>query len=244
MPREFFWQNTSRADCLHYIDLLAQKRIADAKAIEDSGLVSDATYETETAGPDRNFVTVNPERLLAMLRGEEVLEVPIDSRIRFHPGKKRYTSNDLDAAIFDDAVTDAYYTRIRKMVGEGRPIFVVSMPDEKHTLEKYGHRLVDAKMHSGMNLDVACEEAGVGEDTIQIPVAPAPVAEVVVASIQHGTHMETVTLITGNNQTPYFVRRLLRDQLLLWSGTAFKAEGPWTEYHKDTARLTALGIDP
>jgi histidyl-tRNA synthetase len=36
---------------------------------------------------------------------------------------------------------------------------------------------------------------------------------------------------------------LLRDQLLLWSGTAFKAEGPWTEYHKDTARLTALGID-
>ena len=244
MPREFFWQNTSRNDCNHYIDLLAQKRIVDAKALEEKGLVTEAIYDT--SGPDpslRQFVTIKPARLLAMLRGEEVLEVPVDARIRFYPEGRHYTANDLDAAMFSDEMNEAYMQALRRMVGENRPIYVLSTPSERKLLDKYGFRLVDAKMHSGANLDIAREEAGLGGETGEAFVpAPAPVTETPVTSIPHATYTETVSLITGNGQTPYFVKRLLRDQHLLWSGTSYDASGPWTEYHRDQSRLTALNI--
>lgn len=241
MPRDFSWQNTSRLDCSHYIDLLAKKCIADAKALEDKGFVTDIIYETEALGENRPHVTIMPERLMAMLRGEEVLEVPVDAVIRFGNSSKKFNLNYVEAALFSKEVTEAYFQRLRKMVGEGQPIVAIATLDEKSLLEKYGMRLMDAKTHSGVNLDIAREEMGLSETSIQ-HAAPAPVAEVVVSSIQHDTHTETVTLITANNQTPYFVRRLLRDQVLLWSGTSYTAEGPWTEYHRDAARLHALNI--
>lgn len=243
MPREFFWQNSSKVDCNHYIDLLARKQIADAKAIEYQGLVKDIAYDT-SASPDRPFVNIHPARLLAMLRGEEVLEIPLDARIRFKPNNNHYTVNDVDAAIFSKEMTEEYLRTLRRMVGDGRPVIAVATPEEKKLLEKYGFRLVDSKMHSGANLDIAREEYGLvspSEETSGIP-APAPVAETQVASVTHATHTETVSLITGNNQRPYFVKRLLRQQHLLWSGTSYEADGPWTEYHRDQSRLTALNI--
>lgn len=242
MPREFIWQNTSKVDCNSYIDLLARKQLADAKVIENNGLVADQIMD-HSAEPDRPFVTVTPARLLAMLRGEEVLEVPMDARIRFKPTQAHYTLNDLDAAIFGKELTEEYVRTLRRMVGEGRPIIAISTPEEKKILEKYGYRLVDSKMHSGANLDIAREDMGLANDnTGEVFQAPAPVNETSVSVVEHGTHTETVSLITGNNQTPYFVRRLLREQYLLWSGTSYEANGPWTEYTRDTSRLTALGI--
>ena len=245
MPREFFWQNSSKNDCCHYIDLLARKRIADAKTIEESGMAKELVYDNSTPNPeDRPFVNIHPVRLLAMLRGEEVLEVPIDARIRFKPagGKGSYTSNDVDAAIFGDELTEEYLRTIRRFVGEGRPIIASAMPSEKVLLEKYGFRLIDEKMHSGANLDIARDELNIPATGVEMPVSPAPVAETPVSSIAHPSHTETVSLITGNNQRPYFVRRLLRQQHLLWSGTSYQADGPWTEYHRDQSRLTALNI--
>lgn len=243
MPREFLWQNTSRGDCCHYIDLLARKEIAAARAIQEQGLVADIVFETETAD-DRPFVTIHPTRLLAMLRGEEVLEVPLDARIRFIPdsGKGHYTANDVDAAIFSKEITEEYLRALRRLIGEGRPVMVLPMIEEQATLEKYGFRLTDAKLHSGFNLDIAREVNG--QQANETSGAPAPVDETSVTTVEHGTHTETVSLITGNEQRPYFVRRLLRQQHLLWSGTSYHADGPWTEYHRDTARLIALHINP
>lgn len=240
MPRDFVWQNSSQADCNHYIDLLARKQIADAKAIEDKGLVKDLIYDNAVA-EDRPFVNVHPARLLAMLRGEEVLEVPLDARIRFVMGHKHYSVNDVDAAIFTKEMTEEYIRSVRRMVGEGRPIMVMSGPEENEILERYGFRLVDSKMHSGANLDIAREAMGI-DASVEMTPAPAPVNETSVSSVDHGSHTETVSLITGNDQTPYFVRRLLREQYLLWCGTSYNADGPWTEYSRDASRLTALGI--
>lgn len=241
IPREFIWQNSSRVDCNHYMDLLCQKRIAEAKAIEEQGLVKDAVYDPG-ASEDRPFVNIPPVRLLAMLRGEEVLEIPVDARIRFKPHTNHYTVNDIDAAIFSKELTEEYLRSLRRLVGEGRPIIAVNTPEEKTLLAKYGFRLIDDKMHSGANLDIAREEYGA--DISQTSPAPAPIDETPVSIVQFNTHTETVTLITGNNQRPYFVKRLLRNQHLLWSGTSFQADGPWTEYTRDTSRLTALNITP
>lgn len=247
MPREFYYQNTSRFDCNNYIDMLAQKRIADAKACEDKGLVTDLVYEPGAAdSSDRPFVNVTPERLLALLRGEEVLEVPIDARIRFKPLHNRYTSNDVDAAIFANDLTEEYYKVLKKRVGEGMPIVAVHTPEELELLEKYGFRLIDSKMHSASNLDIACESLGItaNQQAVHTNAPPAPIDEIEISSEAHRTHTETVTLIAGQGRNPYFVRRLLRDQYLLWSGTSFTANGPWTEYYRDQARLTALDITP
>lgn len=242
MPREFLWQNSSKMDCNHYIDLLVRKQIADAKVLEDQGLVKDAVYDTNNL-PDRPFVNVHPVRLLAMLRGEEVLEIPMDARIRFKPHHNHYTVNDVDAAIFGKELTEEYIRSLRRIVGEGRPIIAVNTPEEKELLAKYGFRLVDSKMHSGANLDIAREECG---GTLASPVetsaAPAPVNETPVTAEDFGSYTQTVSLITGNGQRPYFVKRLIRQQHLLWCGTSYSANGPWTEYHRDQSRLTALGI--
>ncbi len=250
MPREFAWQNTSQQDCMHYIDLLAAKKLIEAKEIEKSGLVIDTLFDNLSPSPaDRPFVTVTATRLLAMLRGEEVLEIPIDAKIRFKPDAKHYTVDDVDAAIFAPALTEAYISQIRKMVGEGTPIFAVGMPGERAMLDKYGFSMRDDKMHSGMNLSIALENAGLKSPAYPFKNEPAkpssgPSEETEVSSEDHKTHTETITLITRLNQTPYFVRRLLRDGYLLWSGTSFAPTGPWTQYSSDPARLTALGIRP
>ena len=238
IPREFFWENTSKADCCHYIDLLAAKRLNEAREYDERKLATEHIYDKGSSG-DRPFVNVSAQRLIAMLRGEEILEVPIDARIRFAQANGRYTSNDIDAAILGPELLEEYLKSIRRMVGDGVPILCVQMPEEKELMEKYGARLTDSVMHSGFNLAIARGETPQGE-----PVAPAPppVQETEVRSAEHGTHTETVSLITGNDQVPYFVRRLIRDQHLLWCGTSYDASGPWSEYHRDASRLVALGI--
>jgi hypothetical protein len=243
IPREFYWENTSRSDCNHYIDLLAQKKLLDAQVFEKQKLATEHVYER---GPEaeRPFVNVNAQRLIAVLRGEELLEVPVDARLRFIPKKGRYTSNDIDAEMLGDELTEEYFKAIRRMVGEGVPVFCAQMPSEKDMLEKYGYRLTDDVMHSGFNLAIArgtpCRD---NSDERPVSAPPVPVSETDVSSIHHKTHTETVSLITGNAQVPYFVRRLIRDQHLLWCGTSYDASGPWSEYQRDQSRLTALGIE-
>jgi hypothetical protein len=241
MPREFIWENTSRGDCNHYIDLLAQKKLIDAQVFEKQKLAVDHVYERGSAD-DRPFVNINAQRLIAMLRGEELLEVPIDARIRFVPPKGRYTANDVDAEILGKELTEEYIKSIRRMVGEGAPILCVQMPDEKALMEKYGARLTDEVMHSGFNLALARGTPCRDEDEPVPTAPPVPVSETTVSEVDHETYTETVSLITANEQVPYFVKRLIRDQYLLWCGTSYDAKGPWAEYSRDQSRLTALGI--
>lgn len=242
MPREFIWENTSRGDCNHYIDLLAQKKLIDAQVFEKQKLAVDHIYERGSAD-DRPFVNINAQRLIAMLRGEELLEVPIDARIRFVPPKGRYTANDVDAEILGKELTEEYIRSIRRMVGDGVPILCAQMPDEKALMEKYGARLTDEVMHSGFNLALARGTPSRDEnETTPVAAPPAPVSETTVSETHHDTYTETVSLITGNEQVPYFVRRLIRDQHLLWCGTSYDATGPWSEYQRDQSRLAALGV--
>jgi len=245
IPREFFWENTSKADCCHYIDLLAAKRLNEAREFDDRKLATEHTYERGD-GADRPFVTVSAQRLIAMMRGEEVLEVPLDARIRFALPNGKYTANDIDAAILGPELMEEYIKSIRRLVGEGVPIMVAQMPEEKELMDKYGARLTDTVMHSGFNLAIA--RGGFPQHEVPAPdvaaaaAAPAPVQETEVRKAEYGTHTETVSLITCSNQVPYFVKRLIRDQHLLWCGTSYDASGPWSEYHRDSSRLTALGI--
>jgi hypothetical protein len=242
IPREFFWENTSKADCCHYIDLLAAKRLNEAREFDERKLAIEHVYDKGT-GDDRPFVNVSAQRLIAMMRGEEVLEVPLDARIRFSLPGGKYTANDIDAAILGPELMEEYVKSIRRMVGEGVPILCVKTPAEKELMEKYGARLTDSVMHSGFNLAIA-RGGNLGEvsDVGPSAPAPAPVQETEVRENDHGTHTETVSLITGNDQVPYFVRRLIRGQHLLWCGTSYDAAGPWSEHQRDEARLSALGI--
>jgi hypothetical protein len=241
IPREFYWENTSRSDCNHYIDMLCAKKLIDAKVFEEQKLAVDHTYE-RGSGEDRPFVTINAQRLIAMLRGEEILEVPVDARIRFVPPKGRYTSNDVDAEILGKELTEEYFRAVQRSVGEGRPIICINMPDEKETVEKFGFRLNDEYMHTGCNLAIARGTPSRDENEPVPEAPPVPVSETSVSEVNHGTYTETVSLITGNEQVPYFVKRLIRDQHLLWCGTSYEAKGPWAEYTRDQSRLTALGI--
>lgn len=241
IPREFYWENTSRSDCNHYIDMLCAKKLIDAKVFEEQKLAVDHTYERGSS-EDRPFVNINAQRLIAMLRGEEVLEVPIDARIRFVPQRGRYTSNDVDAEILGKELTEEYFRALQRTVGAHGPIVCLKMPDEKETVEKFGFRLSDEYMHTGCNLAIARGTPSRDENEPAPAPSPAPVSETSVSDVDHGAYTETVSLITGNEQVPYFVKRLIRDQHLLWCGTSYEAKGPWSEHTRDQSRLTALGI--
>lgn len=240
LPREFFWESTSVEDCGQYIDLLCLKKLIEAKKFEDAKLATEHVYTSESLEKS-NYVNISPVRLMALLRGEEILEIPITSRIRFVASNKRYTVNDIDAEIFGKEMTEAYFNALSHAVQNGKPIAVVSNLSEKITARKYGMNLVDHRSTSGCNLALNAELVPEGE-TLQDVSSPSPVEETIVSSIEETTHTETVSLITGQGTRPYFVRRLMRGQHLLWCGTSYTATGPWTEYQRDNSRLTALKI--
>jgi hypothetical protein len=238
LPREFFWESNSVEDCSQYIDLLCLKKLIEAKKFDDAKLATEHVYASERLEKS-NYVNISPVRLMALLRGEEILDIPITSRIRFVVSNKRYTVNDIDAEIFGKDLTDAYFNALTNAVQNGRPVAVVSNLTEKNTARKYGLNLVDHRSTSGCNISLNAELA---PESQEVSYSPSPVEETLVKSEEHSTHTETVSLITGQNARPYFVKRLMRGQHLLWCGTSYTATGPWTEYQRDDSRLTALKI--
>lgn len=235
MPREFLWDNGNVAECKHYIDLIAAKRMIEARAIEDKGLVKELVYDTSEQSRKR-LITINPIRLLAMLRGEEFLEIPLDTRIRV--ADDRLAVRDIDAAILSEEMTAEYIRQLKNICGT-QPIIAATITELKGLKNKYSIEVPPERQHSAFNL--ALTDAS---ETRNDEAPPEPMDQIPISGTDHGSYTETVSLITVRGKPPYFVRRLIRDRYMLWSGTSFHANGPWTRYYTDPSRLAALGITP
>lgn len=234
LPREFLWDSGNKEECQHYIDLIAAKKMVEAKLIEETGIIKEAVYDTTEQGRKR-IVKLNPVRLMAIVRGEEFLEIPVDCRV--HITDRRMSMHDIDAALFSDELTAEYVRQLRALNGN-RPVIAAAISEN---MKKYGVDTHAENQHTGCNLaltDAAPVRASQPED-----VPPEP-SEIPISATDHNTYTETVSLLTIEGKAPYFVRRLIRDRYLLWSGTSFHANGPWTRYYIDPSRLAALGITP
>ena len=235
MPRRFFWIDKNWAELARYINALSEKRTTDARVFEDAGLAVDHIYEPPPA--KTKIVRISPQRLLAVLRGEDVLEMPSDYRLIIDDARnrKQTINNAMGDIISDGEVLTAHIEQLKDMLGAGYPVFYFTT-EETDRLK--GPLKNMAAVHTGFNLPDR------NYDVVDQAAPPEPVQETQVRSTDHGTHEERVSLISSNTSQPYFVRRLLRGSHLLWQGTSFHANGPWTEYQRDASRLEALGITP
>lgn len=237
LPRRFFWIDRNWAELARYINALAEKRTTDARVFEDAGLAVDHIYEPPPA--KTKIVRVSPRRLLAVLRGEDVLEIPSDHRLIVDDShsRKQTLNNAMGDIISDGEILTAHIEQLKTMLGAGYPVFYFTTEETDRL--KGPLKNMEA-VHTGFNLpDHTSDEPALAQAT-----PPEPVQETPVRSVDLGTHEERVSLISSNTSQPYFVRRLLRGSHLLWQGTSFHANGPWTEYQRDASRLAALGIEP
>jgi len=237
LPRSFVWVDISnRAGLAQYIDAIVEKRAVDAGEWERNNLVaevvaSDSTYENVP------IVTISPMRLMSVLRGEDPLEVHANTVFRLvndDNGQKRYTVENFLAEVVSTVKEDEHIKATLERIETQRPIFYsTQLP---HSIRSK-HNMFPAPMHTGVNLASTADEA------FQDPTPQAPVTEeVFLTASDHFTHTESVSLIAPQGSRPYFVRRILRKDDVLWAGSSFSIKGPWHCYYKDASRLTALGL--
>jgi len=234
-PSSFFWTNKNDIDGVKkYIDLLLTDHIAEAKFYEANGLVEDVQYidPNERVSLEKNFVHVNIHRMLDLFKLRDSFRVPIWHKLHFVTDQNRLVPVEFIAALSEFTGED------EDMGGDWKKA-------KKEDLSEMGLAIED--VHTGMyREDSASVEAGRGEEAAEEGDDPdRPPDETEVSRKTFDRHFELVSRITRGGARPYFCRRLIRyDGHVLWSGTAWDAQGPWRTHERDNAQLLALGVVP
>lgn len=177
LPRSFVWTAFEQLHLLReYIDHLMYRRTDEAARIEKRGFVTEQEFqEYDRSHP---MVNINIARLICILRGEEILELPSDAVVSIRKSKRHATS---------------FHAWLAS--------------------EEVDRLLKEAQTASELPLE-----------------APEPerVPEIPVSTQKLGDHIEQVTVVAA--QPPYFVRRLLDYDKVVWAGTSYSAKGPWKVY--------------
>ena len=246
LPMCFLWKGS--LDELHeYIDALVDGKRKEQLFWENAGVAY--SHEFNTVAEGKQVIEISKVRLLAVLRGEDPLHVPINSTLRFTEfsnSGKRLVPAEVIAEMLSTELEDLYVQELEKRLAKGLPILYVS--GQGKMLGELKDRLVQdvSVKNSAENLAAIEKHEGFA------PVAPDALsegetlpAEELVHLQDFGTHHEEVIIKRPpGNGMPYFVRRLSRDARLLWCGTSYCVNGPWKVYHTDPQRLLAIGIVP
>lgn len=129
LPRSFVWTDAKDATALRsYLDALTHKDKKLTVLLEEKGLAIDHVYEPE---PECGVVRVDPFKLMALLRGEYVLEIPCSGRLLARDaGSKnaKYMPQEAQAFLLADRglIHDAYVQRLREMVNAGEPVLCLT----------------------------------------------------------------------------------------------------------------------
>ncbi len=244
LPRSFSWMEPENIEGLKsYIDALCTRNIGASAPWEDRGVAVDLVHQP--APEDVPMVWVSPERLLAVLRGEDPLQIPANAQVRItshSTGNGRQLPVELQAEVLanEGPLFDRYVALIRQHVGSDKPLFYIETPPTK--LRK---GLVPYLGSTGANLpanDGILEHDEPSVTPKPIPTAPPrSIAEEPYATTAHNGYEEIISHVR-NVERPYFVRRLVRQQSVFWAGTAWLAAGPWVVYHEDKTIADALAL--
>lgn len=227
MPRLFDWVDADDVESLEdYVTALYEKRSLQVRAYERQGLARNHHYEPRPAGI--KTVPITPAMLMAFLRGEMPLEVPQGSTLTL-----KGTAKQIDAIIHDPVAVSHYVATLRELVGWGKPILYSKVPPPG--ARRFGFSVWHPDRHIAWHREAAAAD---------LDAPPPPTGEAVVreSPLAAGV-VERVSLVSADGK-PYFVRRILKDDVCLWSGTSYHLQGPWTAYAQDEARLRAIGVTP
>ncbi len=236
MPRSFVWGPSIHFNELQqFIDVLTQRQILEVKKFEEMGLATALEYEQPPE--DVPIINISAQRLLAILRGEDTLSVPATAKIRFMESSGQHYPLEVFAELAGESTLGPYIETVLERIAEGRPVFcfgkVPSFVDPKRIQVVPS----DVQLHQAEQMTARTDE--------YLEPVEAPPEEIIVKEAELPSHNETVSLLTRAGEAPYYTRRLLTKKGdLLWCGTSYHIQGPWTEYNRDKTRLEALGVTP
>lgn len=231
LPRTFIWADpTNHKGVKDYIDTLISRDFFEAKKFEEAGMVSDAVFHDPPE--DVRVIRISADRLRTVLRGEDPLEVPADSQLVWSDPSCGYIPQHIMAEIVSEEMEHIQRQYIEDKIAQGRPVMY------KNTPVRHIPKLQDEpeKNHFGINMTGE-------EESPSAELPPAPTSEQPISTQKYERHTDIITLVVGGHRA-YFVRRLVSGANQLWCGTAYSPDGRWTEYYRDQARLTALGVNP
>jgi hypothetical protein len=251
IPRAFQWKG---ADDLvgikSYIDLITAGRKAEAQLFETQGSVFSVEMDSEelTGSIKCNFGSFLD---LISLRGH--VDFPLRSRVQFLTNGHKLIPADFITLL-------AKYVPNPGWLGDPNNWHKATEEELDQITREHG------EIHAGMYRDepnllsdspavaavaVADELSGrTGpeedfEPDIEPEVRAPPPQESEIRRSPYDRHFELVTVVTDGTQRPFYARRLARyDGQLLWAGSSYSVNGPWTEYHRDNGQLLALGLNP
>lgn len=212
MPRSFVWKDTEDVVSLKkYIDAIHAKDKTISSLYEDKNLVDNLEYEE---APPVDMIRVDPVKLLAILRGEYVLEIPCTGRIiPADPERKgKYMPQDIAAPLLAaDGPLDEMYTReLRARVASGLPILCLN---EKELTGKAVREANIELWNPGINIQTNQPAAEA------LPVEtndPLVEKEIEISRIDHGAYIESVSSFKN-----YFIRRLTIEGHLIYGATSY-----------------------
>lgn len=259
-PFSFYWMAREDRDGLRgYIDALLLGHRSKAIEYERSGLV-EAIEPFVIDRPDDVRVRISAQRFVDTMLLRDYLDVPLWGRVAFITNGKRLIPNEFVAAMakmlshedrsFIDVGSQWRHATERDLNAMG-----LKPSDVTSSLYRYqnDHLATAGAQEQAPAVDSAeFEPPPASEDpptavTIAATRATSepPLREIEINRRRFDRHFELLTLVQPPRRAkPYYVRRLglLRDGRLLWSGTSYYSDGPWTVTQRDTALLLALGI--
>lgn len=214
MPRKFVWTDKDDLTSLHqYIDALHSKNKAISSVYEDRGMAVEHEYEPV---PDVEMIRIDPVKLMAILRGEYVLDIPYSAKVVLaDPTNKinKYMPLDVAAPLIaaDGPVADLYLNKLRELVGQGLPILCMS---EEELKGKPAREAGVELWNPNHSIESAIPVVETHEREEQSPTQAGKETEV--STTDHGTYIETIT-----SRSNYFIRRLLLDGKVFYAGSSY-----------------------
>jgi hypothetical protein len=252
MPLSFRWNDRDLDGVKRYIDALVAGRTTEARLIEDTGLAIDHKYHTHDPNTKPIMVKIKDFVDFLLLRGH--IELPAHRRILFVTGSKHH---EFVPAEFIATISQLPGLEFLKNQTEGwepgRPVDFEGLglkPEEVTTGLGHTH-----PQHTALALarpDEVRSLVGPADPAVPLvtppdetppPETPPPESEIVRKA--KDKYFELITVVKPRDAQSYFVRRLSTyGGELLWAGTSYQFDGPWTEYARENALLIGLGIEP
>jgi hypothetical protein len=236
IPRAFYWPDRNDIEGLKdYVDKVTAGRNAEAAEAEERGQVTHKEMDPEEL---TGSTSVNFKAFMNVLAHRGSIDIPLRQKVTFITDGSGFVPAEFITML-------AEYADNPKWFGDPANWRMATQADLDRDMPRPSSGMYRSKtnfMDSGDAEPVP--EFEPPSEHGYARQSEGPPSETEVHRISHDRYFELVTVVASRYQ-PYYVRRLARyNGALLWSGSSYRAGGPWTEYARDNAQLLALGVRP
>lgn len=233
LPRSFLWTLPDEPDTLRaYIDALHEKNKTVSSLWEGKGAAVDHVYES---APEGAIIRLDPFKLMAILRGEYVLDVPCTGRLVLVEDNQRktYMPQDIQVSLLaaDGPLADLYLKTLRDRQAAGLPLLCMTEKEFESPTVKAHHIEV---WNPKMNLDKTLRLIAPVQPSQETAATPEVDKETEISRVEHETYREVNYTCAG-----YFVRRLFRDEKPFWAGSSYDTK-QWSIFFIDQPIFDAI----